>query len=150
VDTELPFHVVVDYAHNEDGLENAIETARGITSGKLIVVFGCPGERDRDKRPLMGRLAGTGADLAILTTDDCYSEPPEQILDEAEAGLRDSGKHYLRITDRREAIAAALEEAGAGDTVLIAGKGHETKQMMAGGPVDFNDREIVRELAGNI
>jgi UDP-N-acetylmuramoyl-L-alanyl-D-glutamate--2,6-diaminopimelate ligase len=150
VDAGTPYKVVIDYAHNEDGLARAIETARGLTPGKLILVFGCPGERDRDKRPHMGRLAGSSTDLAILTTDDCYDEAPDQILDGAEAGLVEAGGIYRRISDRRDAIAAALAAAGAGDTVLIAGKGHETKQVLAGGPVPFNDRQVVEDLIASL
>ncbi|MFA6001226.1 MAG: UDP-N-acetylmuramoyl-L-alanyl-D-glutamate--2,6-diaminopimelate ligase [Thermoleophilia bacterium] len=143
VDTNMPYRVIVDYAHNEDGLAKAISAARSLTSGRVIVVFGCPGERDREKRPGMGKISGTLADLAILTTDDCYDEPPEQILDETEPGLRESGGDYLRIADRRSAIRSALETAGKGDIVLIAGKGHETRQIMASGPLPFNDKDIV-------
>lgn len=146
VPVDAPFRVVIDYAHNEDGLARAIETARNITPKKLIVVFGCPGERDRDKRPGMGRVAGEGADLAILTTDDCYGEPPERILDETEAGLAAAARCYLRFADRREAIGAAVAAAGAGDTILIAGKGHETRQIMAAGALPFNDRDVVLEI----
>lgn len=146
VAADAPFSVVVDYAHNEDGLERALATARRRAAGRLIVVFGCPGERDRDKRPRMGAVAGGLADLAILTTDDCYGEPPEQILDEAEPGLKAAGGSYRRIADRRQAIAAALAEAAPGDLVLIAGKGHERSQILAEGPVPFDDREVVKEL----
>ena len=146
IETGAPFDVIIDYAHNEDGLKRSLLAARELASGRLIVVFGCPGERDRDKRPKMGRVAGALSDLAILTTDDCYGEPPGQILDEAETGLAASGKPYLRIADRRQAIAAALAEAGPGDLVLVAGKGHETTQILAGGPVPFSDHEVVRDL----
>ncbi len=148
IDAGVPFTVVVDYAHNEDGLERALAAARRMTERKLILVFGCPGERDRDKRPGMGRIAGTMADLAILTTDDCYQEPAGQILDETEPGLAESGGNYLRIEDRREAIETALKSAGDGDLVLIAGKGHETKQMLAAGPVPFSDSAVVKEILG--
>ncbi|MEK7818028.1 MAG: cyanophycin synthetase, partial [Actinomycetota bacterium] len=144
--TEAPFNVVVDYAHNVDGLQKVMKAAVGLTEGKLILVFGCPGDRDRDKRPQMGLVAGSKADISVLTTDDCYSEEPEQILDEVEPGLRESGGRYLRISDRRRAIEAALAEAGPGDLVLIAGKGHETTQLMPSGPVPFSDSETVREL----
>lgn len=146
VDSDSPFKIVIDYAHNEDGLSRAIGTARGAAGGKLIVVFGCPGERDRDKRPRMGEIAGSRADLAILTTDDCYGEAPERILDEVEPGLGKSGGRYIRIADRRAAIEAAIGEAGPGDLVLIAGKGHETKQIMAQGPVPFSDRDVVAKI----
>ncbi len=146
VDVEAPFRIVVDYAHNEDGLSKALTTARALTSGRLITVFGCPGERDRDKRPGMGEVAGSLSDLAILTTDDCYGEPPEQILTETEPGLVRSGAEYHTVADRFEAIETAVEAAREGDTVLIAGKGHETHQIMAGGPVPFSDRDAVREI----
>jgi len=146
VDVDAPFRVVVDYAHNEDGLAKALTVARALTSGKLILVFGCPGERDRDKRPVMGMTAGSLADLAILTTDDCYDEPPEQILDETEPGLIDSGVSYQRIADRREAIEAAVSAAGHGDTILIAGKGHETIQIIGDSALPFNDRNVVRKI----
>lgn len=146
VETGAPFQVVIDYAHNEDGLARAIRTARKITPEQLIVVFGCPGERDREKRPTMGRIAGEGADLAILTTDDCYGEPPGLILDQAEAGLAATGARYLRVADRREAIAAAVAAAAPGDTILIAGKGHETRQILPDGAIPFSDREVVIEV----
>ncbi|MFA5809417.1 MAG: UDP-N-acetylmuramoyl-L-alanyl-D-glutamate--2,6-diaminopimelate ligase [Thermoleophilia bacterium] len=146
VDANMPYQVIVDYAHNEDGLVKAITAARSLTSKRVIVVFGCPGERDRDKRPGMGRITGTLADLAILTTDDCYAEPPEQILDETEPGLLESGGDYLRIADRRFAIRTALESAGKGDIVLIAGKGHETRQIMSSGPVPFNDKDTILDI----
>jgi UDP-N-acetylmuramyl tripeptide synthase len=146
VEVDAPFRVVVDYAHNEDGLRQALTTARALTPGRLLTVFGCPGERDRDKRPAMGEVAGSLSDLAILTTDDCYGEPPEQILDETEPGLVASGAAYQRVPDRRQAIEAAIESAGKGDTIVIAGKGHETRQIMAGGPLPFNDRETVEQI----
>lgn len=145
---ELPtrFRVIIDYAHNEDGLAKALTAAAHLTGNRLIVVFGCPGERDRDKRPRMGRIAGSLADLAILTTDDCYGEPPDQILDETEPGLKASGGEYVRIPDRRLAIAIAIGRAAPGDTILIAGKGHETRQIMADGALPFSDELVVREI----
>ncbi len=149
VNINAPFRVVVDYAHNEDGLLKALTTARALTDGRLITVFGCPGERDREKRPGMGKIAGSLSDLAILTTDDCYEEPSEQILDQTEAGLNDSGAEYLRIEDRRQAIETAIEAAREGDTVLIAGKGHERSQIMAEGPRPFNDSDTVKEIVKN-
>jgi UDP-N-acetylmuramoyl-L-alanyl-D-glutamate--2,6-diaminopimelate ligase len=150
IPVDAPFRVVVDYAHNEDGLSKTLEAARTLTGGRLITVFGCPGERDRDKRPRMGEVAGNLSDLAILTTDDCYGEPPEEILDQTEPGLVRSGGSYLRMADRRLAIEAALAAAGPGDLVLIAGKGHESRQIMAGGPIPFSDRKTVLEiLAGS-
>ncbi len=146
VDIDTPFKVVVDYAHNEDGLAKALTTARALTPGRLIVVFGCPGERDREKRSGMGEIAGSLSDLAILTTDDCYGEPPEQILDETEPGLVNSGVDYQRLPDRGQAIETAMEAAHPGDTVLIAGKGLETRQIMAAGAIPFNDKDTVNTI----
>ncbi len=147
VDVGRQYEVVVDYAHNEDGLERTLQTARQFTSGKLILVFGCPGERDCYKRPRMGKIAGSRADLSVLTTDDCYAEEPKRILDAAEQGLIQSGGRYLRIADRGAAIEAALNAAAPGDLVLIAGKGHERTQIMASGPKPFNDAEEVKRIA---
>ncbi|MBE0429630.1 MAG: UDP-N-acetylmuramoyl-L-alanyl-D-glutamate--2,6-diaminopimelate ligase [Thermoleophilia bacterium] len=146
IDTDAPFTIIVDYAHNEDGLLQSLVTARKLTSKRLLLVFGCPGERDREKRPEMGRIAGSKADLAILTTDDCYGEPPDRILNETEPGLKQAGGDYLRIPDRRRAIATALAAAAEGDTVLIAGKGHEAEQILPSGPVPFSDRQVIKEL----
>ena len=146
VAADVPFRVIIDYAHNEDGLSKTLAAAREMTGARLITVFGCPGERDRDKRPRMGEVAGALSDLAILTTDDCYGESPEEILDQTEPGLIRSGGRYLRIADRRQAIAAALDAARGGDLVVIAGKGHETRQIMAAGAMPFSDRETVLEI----
>lgn len=146
IEVDKDFKVVLDYAHNEAGLAEAVATARNITTGRLILVFGCPGERDREKRPTMGKIAGTSADLVILTTDDCYQEPPEQIMAAVERGLMQSSSDYTVISDRHQAIKRALAEAGSGDTVLIAGKGHESVQIMADGPRPFDDRRIVQEI----
>jgi UDP-N-acetylmuramoyl-L-alanyl-D-glutamate--2,6-diaminopimelate ligase len=147
--TESPFRVIVDYAHNEAGLTRALTAAADLTEGKLITVFGCPGERDKEKRPGMGEIAGRLSDIAILTTDDCYGEAPDEILDSVEAGLKKSGKQYQRFEDRRKAIETALSAAAPGDTVFIAGKGHETVQIKAEGAVPFSDRQVVKELLGD-
>jgi UDP-N-acetylmuramoyl-L-alanyl-D-glutamate--2,6-diaminopimelate ligase len=148
VEVDTPFRVIIDYAHNEDGLRRALKTASRITSGRLITVFGCPGERDREKRPRMGKVAGSISDISILTTDDCYGEDPESILDEVEAGLSSSGGAYRRQEDRRLAIETALSMAAPDDTVLIAGKGHERFQRMKDGPHPFSDRTVVLESVG--
>ena len=145
---ESPFRVIVDYAHNEAGLARALTAAADLTEGKLITVFGCPGERDKEKRPTMGETAGRLSDIAILTTDDCYGEAPAEILDAVESGLKKSGKPFQRFEDRRSAIQAALSAAAPGDTVFIAGKGHETVQIKAEGAVPFSDRQVVMELLG--
>ena len=141
------FRVVVDYAHTDDALEKVLQTAREITPGRLIVVFGCAGERDRTKRPLMGNAAGRLSDLAIATSDNPRGEDPMAILREVEAGLKAASvANYRCIADRREAIQYALSSASTGDTVLVAGKGHETYQVIGNQTFDFDDRIVVREL----
>jgi UDP-N-acetylmuramoyl-L-alanyl-D-glutamate--2,6-diaminopimelate ligase len=138
---DSPGVVLRDYAHTPDALERALATLRPLTAGRLIVVFGCGGDRDRGKRPLMGEIAARLADLAIATSDNPRTEDPEAILDDIEEGMR--GTPHRRISDRLEAIHAALHEARPGDTVLLAGKGHETYQILGTGKVDFDEREIV-------
>jgi len=139
-----PAMVLRDYAHTPDALERAIETLRPLTAGRLIVVFGAGGDRDRGKRAPMGDIVVRLADLAIATSDNPRTEDPERILDEVEAGMR--AKPHERVTDRRRAIARALELARPGDTVLLAGKGHETYQVIGTEKRHFDEREVVREL----
>ena len=142
-----PFAVVRDYAHTPDALERALEALRPLTSGRLIVLFGCGGDRDRGKRPLMARSAGALADLTVLTSDNPRTERPESIIDEVMAGLPPGAEH-LRITDRREAIARALSLARPGDTLLLAGKGHETYQVIGKEYRPFDEKAIVTQLMG--
>ena len=141
-----PCTVLRDYAHTPDALERALETTRDITApgGRVIVVFGAGGDRDRGKRAPMGAAAARLADVAIATSDNPRTEDPERILDEVEAGMG-SRPHY-RVADRRAAIAQALELARLGDTVLLAGKGHETYQVVGTAKQPFDEREIVRDL----
>jgi UDP-N-acetylmuramoyl-L-alanyl-D-glutamate--2,6-diaminopimelate ligase len=139
------FQVLVDYAHTPDSLENVLRAARELGSGKLIVVFGCGGDRDRGKRPLMGEAATRLADLAVLTSDNPRSEEPEAIIAEIEAGARRGGGAYLVQPDRRAAIRAALAEAGPSDVIVIAGKGHETGQEFKDRTIPFDDRVVVAE-----
>jgi len=141
------FRVVVDYAHTDDALLNVLTTAREIigTGGRVITVFGCGGDRDRTKRVPMGEIAGRLSDLAIVTSDNPRSEDPDSIIDEIEPGLKKSGRKYLKIQDRREAIFKAIEEARTGDLVMIAGKGHETYQIIGATRLDFDDRKVARE-----
>ena len=136
--------VLRDYAHTPDALERALQAVRPFTPGRLRVVFGCGGDRDRGKRPVMGELAERFADDVYLTSDNPRTEDPERILDDIEAGMR-LGRHR-RIEDRRAAIAAALAEAATGDVVLLAGKGHETYQIRGTTSHPFDEAEIVRTL----
>jgi UDP-N-acetylmuramoyl-L-alanyl-D-glutamate--2,6-diaminopimelate ligase len=146
IDTGQPFLVLVDYAHTDDALRNVLTTARELTGNRLIVVFGCGGDRDRSKRPLMGEVAGSLSDLAVLTSDNPRSEDPIRIMSDAIVGLQKANKPYLTEVDRRAAIQKALAEAGAGDVVLIAGKGHETYQVLKDETIPFDDREVARQL----
>ena len=141
VDEGQPFAVLVDYAHTPDSLENVLRTARDLAQNRLICVFGCGGDRDRGKRPLMGRIATELADLAIVTSDNPRSEEPEAIIAEILAGAGDAEVE----PDRREAIARAVGEAAEGDVVVIAGKGHEQGQQFADRTIPFDDREVARE-----
>ncbi|MEO6527686.1 MAG: UDP-N-acetylmuramoyl-L-alanyl-D-glutamate--2,6-diaminopimelate ligase [Gemmatimonadaceae bacterium] len=136
--------VLRDYAHTPDALERAIHAVRPFTTGRLIVVFGCGGDRDRGKRPEMGRIAAAGADVAIVTSDNPRTEDPERILDDIEAGM--GATAHERIEDRRDAIARALEIATPDDLVLLAGKGHETYQVRGTTRLPFDERMIVHEI----
>jgi UDP-N-acetylmuramoyl-L-alanyl-D-glutamate--2,6-diaminopimelate ligase len=142
VDEGQPFTVIVDYAHTPDSLENVLTAARELDSGRLICVFGCGGDRDREKRPLMGRAVGQLAELPIVTSDNPRSEDPGAIIDETVAGM--DGDFEI-IQDRRSAIARAVEVAEPGDVVVIAGKGHEQGQQFRDRTVSFDDREVARE-----
>ncbi len=153
-----PFSVIVDYAHTPDSLENVLQAARRLTRGRLIAVFGCGGDRDREKRPLMGRVGAELSDLAIVTSDNPRSERPEAIIEEIVAAIEGeaaSGDRLVVEPDRRAAIALALAHAGEGDTVVIAGKGHEQGQEFEQGrKIPFDDRDVarqeLRQLAGSV
>jgi UDP-N-acetylmuramoyl-L-alanyl-D-glutamate--2,6-diaminopimelate ligase len=138
------FVVLRDYAHTPDALERAIRALRPLARGRLIVLFGCGGDRDRRKRSVMGRIAARGADLPIVTSDNPRSEDADAIIDEIEAGME--GIAHLRITDRREAITRAISLLQPGDCLLLAGKGHETYQIIGDRRLPFDEREIVRDL----
>ena len=148
VDAGQPFHVIVDYAHTDDGLHNVLIAAREISAGRVIAVFGCGGDRDKTKRPKMGNVAAREADFAIVTSDNPRTEDPGQILADIEPGLVSAGKKrgddYLVIPDRAEAIHHAIGLARPGDLVLIAGKGHEDYQILGTERIHFDDREVAR------
>ena len=139
--------VVRDYAHTPDALERSLRTARAFTSGRLIVVFGCGGDRDKGKRPIMGEIAEREADVAIVTSDNPRTEDPDAIIDDIEAGMRRNS--HQRVTDRRAAIQRAIDEATDGDIVILAGKGHETYQIRGTTTFPFDEKEIVAELTGS-
>jgi UDP-N-acetylmuramoyl-L-alanyl-D-glutamate--2,6-diaminopimelate ligase len=151
VDCQQPFTVVVDYAHTDDALRNLTSLAREFVQqagqkGRVITVFGCGGDRDRAKRPLMGEAAGRGSDFVVLTSDNPRSEDPLAVINDALVGLQRSGAKYKIEPDRRAAIAFAIKEAGPGDIVLIAGKGHEKFQISRSGAIPFDDVEVAREV----
>jgi UDP-N-acetylmuramoyl-L-alanyl-D-glutamate--2,6-diaminopimelate ligase len=147
IDEGQPFAVVVDYAHTPDSLENVLRAARRLTSGRLISVFGCGGDRDREKRPLMGRAGAELSDVAFVTSDNPRSEDPATIIEQIRAGIPDDARADVVIEqDRRAAIGLALGRASEDDTVVIAGKGHEQGQEFEGGrKIPFDDREVARE-----
>jgi UDP-N-acetylmuramoyl-L-alanyl-D-glutamate--2,6-diaminopimelate ligase len=154
VDCGQPFTVVVDYAHTDDALRNLTSLAREFVSsaggkGRVITLFGCGGDRDRAKRPLMGDAAGRGSDFVVLTSDNPRSEDPRAIINDAMVGLQRSGTRYTVEPDRRTAIATAAREARAGDIVLIAGKGHEKVQITREGSAPFDDVQVAREVLGS-
>jgi len=151
VDCKQPFTVVVDYAHTDDALRNLTALAREFVQqagqkAHVITVFGCGGDRDRAKRPLMGEAAGKGSDFVVLTSDNPRSEEPLAIMNDAMVGLQRSGARYKMEVDRKSAIALALREAAPGDIVLIAGKGHEKVQITRDGSVPFDDVDVARAL----
>ncbi len=146
VPNRLGFSVFVDYAHTPDALQRVLETAREWTKGKIIVVFGCGGDRDRGKRPLMGKVAVQRADIVVVTSDNPRSEDPKQIIAEILQGIGTPGSNVIVEVDRQEAIRQALQRAQSGDTVIIAGKGHEDYQIVGGEKSHFDDREAVHKV----
>lgn len=147
VDEGQPFSVIVDYAHTPDGLENILKTARQIAAKRILTVFGCGGDRDRTKRPIMGRIAAQLSDVVIATSDNPRSEDPAFILSQVEEGVLSAldGKPHEKIADRRAAIRRAIALAKEGDIVIIAGKGHETYQILQHETIHFDDKEVARE-----
>lgn len=146
VDSGQPFMVVVDYAHTDDALKNVIEVARGLHPNRVITLFGCGGDRDRAKRPLMGMAAAQGSDFVVLTSDNPRSEDPLDIINDALVGLRRYDTPHVVEPDREKAIHAALKEARPGDIVILAGKGHEPYQVLRDRTISFDDREVARHI----
>lgn len=146
VPTDKPYTVLIDYAHTPDGLENVISCVREIAQGRVITLFGCGGDRDRTKRPLMGKIASKLSDITVVTSDNPRSEEPDAIIADILEGI---GKHSGKIiveSDRRKAIKKALSIAQAGDIIILAGKGQETYQILASGKIDFDERKVVAEI----
>lgn len=140
-----PFAVVVDYAHTDDALLNTLKTARDLTTGRVITVFGCGGDRDKTKRAPMGRIAGENSDLVFITSDNPRTEDPLKIIAEIETGVAETGAEFLSVSDRRDAIFKAIAAAKPGDVVIIAGKGHETYQIVGNDKFHFDDREVASD-----
>jgi UDP-N-acetylmuramoyl-L-alanyl-D-glutamate--2,6-diaminopimelate ligase/murE/murF fusion protein len=148
VEAGQDFAIVVDYSHTPDSLEKALTTARAMNPKRILAVFGCGGDRDKTKRPIMGHIAAQYADIPIVTSDNPRSEDPDTIVAEVEAGVKKGlkqGQHHEVITDRRTAIRRAVELAQTGDIIVIAGKGHETYQILKDGTIHFDDREEARK-----
>lgn len=151
VDCGQDFGVIVDYAHTPDELENVLRTAKGLTKGQLITVFGCGGDRDRGKRPIMGGIGAELADLVVITSDNPRTEDPEFIVSEVLVGISDEDKARITVqVDRKEGIRKAISLAKAGDLVVIAGKGHEDYQIFADRTIHFDDREVAREILSEL
>ncbi len=139
---DAPFKVIVDYAHTPDGLQNVLSAARQITDGRLIAVFGCGGDRDAEKRPMMGKIAASIADIVVVTSDNPRSEDPESIIEQ----ITINGGSHIKEADREKAIAKAISMADEKDTLVIAGKGHEATQEINGTIIPFNDREVATNI----
>jgi len=148
VDTGRDFSVIIDYAHTPDSLENILCTVRDYAAGRVVCIFGCGGDRDRSKRPMMGAISGRLADYTVITSDNPRTEDPETIIKQIEEGIKTATGKYICISDRREAIKHALSWAQAGDVLVLAGKGHETYQTFKDKTIHFDEREVVRELLG--
>jgi len=140
----LPYEIIIDYAHTPDGLENILKTAKAFTKGRLISIFGCGGDRDKVKRPQMGKISTDIADITIITSDNPRSEEPMDIIKDIEVGLNKD--NYIVIENRKEAIKKAISIAKQGDVIVIAGKGHETYQILKNETIHFDEREVVREI----
>ena len=153
VETGRDYSVIIDYAHTPDGLLNVISTIQGFAKGRILVVFGCGGDRDKTKRPKMGKIASEMADLSIITSDNPRTENPDAIIEDILVGVKEGGGEYVVIPNRFDAIEYALDHAQKDDIILLAGKGHETYQILADRTISFDEREIVHKLlhipAGN-
>ncbi len=146
VRTDGNYSIIIDYAHTPDSLEKVLSTVKEFAKGRVVSLFGCGGDRDAGKRPQMGEISGNIADFSILTSDNPRTEEPEKIINDIEAGITKTNGKYIKITDRRQAIKFALENALEGDIIVLAGKGHETYQQFRDKTIHFDEREVVDEL----
>lgn len=146
VPTNTDFTVIIDYAHTPDGLLNVLNAIKDFAKGRIITVFGCGGDRDALKRPKMGKIAGELSDICVVTSDNPRTEDPVKIVNEVEAGVKETGCKYVKIVNRFEAIEYALDLAEKDDIILLAGKGHETYQILGNTTIHFDEREIVKKL----
>ncbi|MBR3589005.1 MAG: UDP-N-acetylmuramoyl-L-alanyl-D-glutamate--2,6-diaminopimelate ligase, partial [Clostridia bacterium] len=146
VDVDTPYTVIIDYAHSPDGLINVLKSLRKVYTRKIITVFGCGGDRDKTKRPIMGEIAGNMSDIAVVTSDNPRSEDPQMIIDDILAGMEKCKAKIYVECDRTKAIEKALSIAKAEDVVLLAGKGHETYQILNTGKIHYDEREIVKQI----
>ena len=146
VDTGRDFSVMIDYAHTPDSLDNILTTVKDYAPGRVVSLFGCGGDRDRTKRPMMGEISGKLADFTVITSDNPRTEEPSAIVGDIEEGIKRTDGKYVVIVDRREAIKYALDNAQPGDVVVLAGKGHETYQTFRDKTIHFDEREIVRDI----
>ncbi len=146
--TNTDFSVIIDYAHSPDGLEKAIGAVRGFTKGRVITLFGCGGDRDKTKRPKMGKIAAELSDIVVVTTDNPRTEVPEEIIKDILEGTKDGKAEIFAVTDRSEAIAYAMSIAKKDDAILLAGKGHETYQIIGKERIHYDEREIVARIPG--
>ncbi len=150
VNIPTDYTVMIDYAHTPDGLENIISTVKGFCKRRVVTVFGCGGDRDATKRPEMGKIAGDLSDFCVVTSDNPRSENPEKIIEDILDGMKDVKAEYTVVVSRRDAIKYAMENAKEGDVIILAGKGHETYQILNDGTIEFDERKIVKEILNEI
>ena len=150
VDCGKDFTLLIDYAHTPDGLENILESVKKFAKGRVVAVFGCGGDRDKTKRPKMGRVAGRIADFCIVTSDNPRSEEPDAIIRDILEGMNDAIAEYVVIENRRDAIEYAIKHARKDDVVVLAGKGHEDYQILKNETIHFDEREVIRDILSNM
>ena len=148
VDNKLEIPIMIDYAHSPESLQNILKAVKSYTRGRVISVFGCGGDRDSRKRPIMGEISGKIADYTIITSDNPRTEDPKSIVEQIETGIKKTKGKYEVIIDRVEAIQKAIKMANKSDIIVLAGKGHEPYQEINGKKFDFDERKIVKEIIG--